>query len=310
MVYRCPWSTNAPPVAARIDSRRARSLQPAPQYCWPRSQREQMSTWRRHRAHRNIRASSIAPPGGEGWTIRDHRAILYSEPYASAAPCDLTPTPQRRHLRIGNIDSGGKHVLGRSPGRFSACSVALRRSRQDLICTTYTHFLAAANNEVFAPSAAREVLCRLEFHFVPKHASWLNMVEIEIGGAPVSDILARPKRLQMLRRKMFCHAVDGQAHERGRRAQPRHLLLPRPFPAPPNPSLQGVNERLPQTSRAQPGASRPEDHHPSGRACGCRWPSRAQQPSSRAASETGPTTDDAEIVGTVVGTIGTRRATE
>jgi DDE superfamily endonuclease len=25
------------------------------------------------------------------------------------------------------------------------------------------------------------VLRRLEFHFVPKHASWLNMVEIEIG---------------------------------------------------------------------------------------------------------------------------------
>jgi len=25
------------------------------------------------------------------------------------------------------------------------------------------------------------VLKRLEFHFTPKHASWLNMVEIEIG---------------------------------------------------------------------------------------------------------------------------------
>ena len=25
------------------------------------------------------------------------------------------------------------------------------------------------------------VACRLEFHYVPKHASWLNMVEIEIG---------------------------------------------------------------------------------------------------------------------------------
>jgi hypothetical protein len=28
---------------------------------------------------------------------------------------------------------------------------------------------------------ARRVLQRLEFHYVPKHASWLNMVEIEIG---------------------------------------------------------------------------------------------------------------------------------
>jgi len=25
------------------------------------------------------------------------------------------------------------------------------------------------------------VLSRLEFHYTPKHASWLNMVEIEIG---------------------------------------------------------------------------------------------------------------------------------
>ena len=52
-----------------------------------------MSTWRRHRAQRNRRASSIAPPGGEGWTIRDHRAILRSEPYVSAdlgAASDVT----------------------------------------------------------------------------------------------------------------------------------------------------------------------------------------------------------------------------
>jgi hypothetical protein len=35
--------------------------------------------------------------------------------------------------------------------------------------------------EAFAPAEARRVLCRLEFHYTPKHASWLNMVEIEIG---------------------------------------------------------------------------------------------------------------------------------
>ena len=33
----------------------------------------------------------------------------------------------------------------------------------------------------FSPDEARRVLRRLEFHYVPKHASWLNMVEIEIG---------------------------------------------------------------------------------------------------------------------------------
>jgi transposase len=35
--------------------------------------------------------------------------------------------------------------------------------------------------EVFEPAEARRILRRLEFHYTPKHASWLNMVEIEIG---------------------------------------------------------------------------------------------------------------------------------
>jgi hypothetical protein len=40
---------------------------------------------------------------------------------------------------------------------------------------------AAALYDTFAPAEARRILRRLEFHYVPKHASWLNMVEIEIG---------------------------------------------------------------------------------------------------------------------------------
>jgi len=35
--------------------------------------------------------------------------------------------------------------------------------------------------EAFAAPEAHRILRRLEFHFTPKHASWLNMVEIEIG---------------------------------------------------------------------------------------------------------------------------------
>ena len=35
--------------------------------------------------------------------------------------------------------------------------------------------------EAFPAPEAHRILRRLEFHFTPKHASWLNMVEIEIG---------------------------------------------------------------------------------------------------------------------------------
>jgi transposase len=40
---------------------------------------------------------------------------------------------------------------------------------------------AASVYEAFPPEEARRILRRLEFHYTPKHASWLNMVEIEIG---------------------------------------------------------------------------------------------------------------------------------
>lgn len=39
----------------------------------------------------------------------------------------------------------------------------------------------AALYEVFAPAEAKRILDRLEFHYTPVHASWLNMAEIEFS---------------------------------------------------------------------------------------------------------------------------------
>lgn len=39
----------------------------------------------------------------------------------------------------------------------------------------------AALYEAFPPAEARRILRRLEFHYTPKHASWLNQAEIEFG---------------------------------------------------------------------------------------------------------------------------------
>ena len=43
-----------------------------------------------------------------------------------------------------------------------------------------THF-ARCFEEVLGAQAAAMILARLEFHYTPKHASWLNMAELEIG---------------------------------------------------------------------------------------------------------------------------------
>jgi hypothetical protein len=39
----------------------------------------------------------------------------------------------------------------------------------------------AAFYQAFAPAEARRLVCRLEFHYTPKHGSWLNMVEAEMA---------------------------------------------------------------------------------------------------------------------------------
>lgn len=39
----------------------------------------------------------------------------------------------------------------------------------------------AALYEAFKPAEAKRILNRLEFHYTPKHGSWLDMAEIEIG---------------------------------------------------------------------------------------------------------------------------------
>ena len=54
--------------------------------------------------------------------------------------------------------------------------------------------------EAFEPAEARRLARRLEIHYTPKHGSWLNMAEIEIG-AMVGQCLDRriPDRATMRR---------------------------------------------------------------------------------------------------------------
>jgi transposase len=56
-----------------------------------------------------------------------------------------------------------------------------RTERIQLVLDNLSTHTPGALYEAFPPVEARRLLCRLEFHYVPKHASWLNMVEIEIG---------------------------------------------------------------------------------------------------------------------------------
>jgi transposase len=56
-----------------------------------------------------------------------------------------------------------------------------KAQRIHLVLDNLSTHTAAALYRSFPPEEARRILRRIEFHYVPKHASWLNMVEIEIG---------------------------------------------------------------------------------------------------------------------------------
>jgi transposase len=70
---------------------------------------------------------------------------------------------------------------------FAACMRDLvdihypRAERVRLVLDNLSTHSAGALYQAFPANEARRVLRRLECHYVPKHASWLNIVEIEIG---------------------------------------------------------------------------------------------------------------------------------
>ena len=57
--------------------------------------------------------------------------------------------------------------------------------------------------KAFEPQEARRILSRLEFHYTPKHASWLNMAEIEIGVMSKQCLDRRISNMGMLKAELL-----------------------------------------------------------------------------------------------------------
>jgi len=57
--------------------------------------------------------------------------------------------------------------------------------------------------ETFNSEEARRILAKAEFHYTPKHASWLNVAEIEIGVMDTECTRRRIKSKEMLREEVM-----------------------------------------------------------------------------------------------------------
>lgn len=81
-----------------------------------------------------------------------------------------------------------------------------------------TH-IGASVYKAFIPAVARRILDKLEFHYTPKHGSWLNMAEIELSvltrqclerRIPHKDVLKREVAAWEQRRNHICCKADWQ----------------------------------------------------------------------------------------------------
>jgi transposase len=75
----------------------------------------------------------------------------------------------------------------RTKGDFARCMQALvdtfypDAERIRVVLDNLNTHTPAALYETFEPAQARRILRKLEFHFTPKHGSWLNMAELEFS---------------------------------------------------------------------------------------------------------------------------------
>ena len=65
--------------------------------------------------------------------------------------------------------------------------------------------------EVFEPAEARRLVRHLDFHFTPKHGSWLNMVEAEFAVLSSQCLDRRIPDLDMLRREIDAWETERNA---------------------------------------------------------------------------------------------------
>ena len=70
-------------------------------------------------------------------------------------------------------------------GRYVDCEKVI------VVCDNLNTHTKGAFYEAFEPERARELVRRIEFHYTPKHGSWLNIAENELSSMTRQCVLGR-----------------------------------------------------------------------------------------------------------------------
>ena len=85
-----------------------------------------------------------------------------------------------------------------------------------LVCDNLNTHTKGAFYEVFPPEEARRLVERIEFHFTPKHGSWLNIAENELSSMTGQCLKDRKMTdIDMLREETSAWATNSNDKQRG-----------------------------------------------------------------------------------------------
>ncbi len=85
-----------------------------------------------------------------------------------------------------------------------------------LVCDNLNTHTRGAFYETFAAKKARELVRRIEFHYTPKHGSWLNIAENELSSMTRQAISGRRiESIEMLRAETSAWADSSNEKQRG-----------------------------------------------------------------------------------------------
>ena len=85
-----------------------------------------------------------------------------------------------------------------------------------LVCDNLNTHTRGAFYEAFEAEKARELVRRIDFHFTPKHGSWLNIAENELSSMTRQSISGRRiESIEMLRAETSAWADSSNEKQRG-----------------------------------------------------------------------------------------------
>ena len=85
-----------------------------------------------------------------------------------------------------------------------------------LVCDNLNTHTRGAFYEAFEAKKAREIVRRIEFHYTPKHGSWLNIAENELSSMTRQSISGRRiENIEMLRAETSAWADSSNEKQRG-----------------------------------------------------------------------------------------------